>query len=200
MDARETTGGMTMKRVMVIVIAALLANGCTSDLAKNAAPVALIVTNTQQISRVDLLPGAANCDKDFGTVEVQAIEKNSNSGSINTAFNQVRITSYQVSYVRTDGGKAVPAPFVRSMDSLVTVGSAPAALGTKFVVLRTEDLSQAPFVSLLPSNGGRDPETGRATISMDVVLQLFGETLAGEKVSGSTHMPLSFCYNCGGCA
>jgi hypothetical protein len=35
---------------------------------------------------------------------------------------------------------------------------------------------------------------------MDVLVELFGETLAGERVSGSTRFPLDFCYNCGGCA
>jgi len=61
-------------------------------------------------------------------------------------------------------------------------------------------LSQAPFAALTPSGGGRDPETGKTVVTMDVILTIFGDTLAGERVSGSTRLTLDFCYSCGGCA
>ena len=47
---------------------------------------------------------------------------------------------------------------------------------------------------------GFDPETGRTTITMDLILEVFGQTLAGESVSGSTRMTLDFCVSCGGCS
>ena len=55
------------------------------------------------------------------------------------------------------------------------------------------------FAALLPVNGGRDPQTGKAFVSMDVIITLFGQTLAGERVSGSTKFPLTFCFDCNGC-
>ncbi len=45
-----------------------------------------------------------------------------------------------------------------------------------------------------------DPETHKPFVSMDVILEVFGSTLAGERVSGSTRMSLDFCFSCGGCA
>jgi hypothetical protein len=34
---------------------------------------------------------------------------------------------------------------------------------------------------------------------MDLILEIFGETLAGERVSGSTRLTVDFCVSCGGC-
>jgi hypothetical protein len=35
---------------------------------------------------------------------------------------------------------------------------------------------------------------------MDIILEVFGSTMAGERVSGSTRIPLDFCFDCAGCA
>jgi hypothetical protein len=34
---------------------------------------------------------------------------------------------------------------------------------------------------------------------MDVIIEVFGQTIAGENVSGSTRFPIDFCYHCQGC-
>jgi hypothetical protein len=184
------------KKTWVVGIAAL-AFACSGDLNRASSPVDLVVTNTQNISQIDLLPGAANCGQTIGTINIQAIVKNQNT--TDNRFNDVRITRYRVSYVRTDGGKTVPAPFVRSTDQLVTANGGATSLGS-FLVVDADALTQAPFAALIPTNGGRDPETNRPVVRMDVIVELFGQTLAGENVSGSTRFPLDFCYDCGGCA
>lgn len=193
---------MNVKKMMKAGAAAALlvvaVAGCSGEQGKSASPVALIVSNTQTLQQIDLAPNAANCDQDIGVILMQAVLKNPKQISDQT-FNNVRITSYRVSYVRTDGGKQVPAPFVRTIDALLTTGSAATSL-SKFLIIQGDALSQAPFVALRTENGGRDPETGRPQVMMDVLVELFGETLSGERVSGSTRFPLDFCYNCGGCA
>lgn len=186
----------------------VLTIGCSgNDLTKSASPVALIVSNTQILQHVDIT-GGTNCEKDLGTILMQAIAKNAtgSTGSTvppvgptpNTTFNQVRVFRYQVSYARTDGGKLVPAPYVRSMDTLLTVGGS--ASGSKFILMAPDGFLQAPFAALFPNNGGRDPDTGKAFVQMDIIVEIFGQTLAGENVSGSTRFPVDFCYNCGGCS
>ncbi len=185
-------------RFALIGVAILAMAGCNgNDLTRSASPVALIISTTQNLHTLDLT-GTPNCNQTIGTVNMQAVIKNPASGSTNTTFEQLRITSYQVSYVRTDGGKQVPAPFVVSMDVLLTPGGS--ITPATFLAFQTNALTQAPFVALLPANGGRDPDTGLSTVSMDLVLTLFGETLAGDKVTASTRVPLTFCYNCGGCS
>lgn len=190
---------MTKKLGLKGVVAAAMAIAtlsCGSDLAKSSAPVELVVSNSQTLQRIDLA-GGTGCNQSVGTIQMQARLKN--PSTVNQSFNDVRITRYRVSYIRTDGGKQVPAPIVRSMDSLLTAGGGSTSL-SNFLVLSSDALTQAPFVALLPVNGGRDPDTKRATITMDVIVEVFGQTLAGESVTGRTRFPLDFCYNCNGCS
>lgn len=182
---------------MAVVAAALTLSCNSSEFTRSASPVELVVTNVQGLQQIDIRPGAANCDVNIAEVVIRAILK-APLGDVNQQFNDVRITRYRVSYVRTDGGTLVPASFVRSIDLLVPANGTESDLGS-FLALQSEALSQAPFAALLPQNGGRDPETGRAVVRMDLILDVFGETLAGSNVAGRTRIPLDFCYNCGGC-
>lgn len=188
-------------RVALMAVAAFAVVSCSNEFARSSSPVELIVTNTQAIHRIDLAgdgnSGNQNCGLDIGKVNISARLKNPD---INTdqRFNDVRITRYRISYRRIDGGTLVPAPYVRPIDILVTANGS-AADFAKFQVFTSDAISQAPFVSLFPNNGGRDPETGRTVITMEVVLEVFGQTLSGTNVSASTSFPLDFCISCGGC-
>jgi hypothetical protein len=187
----------TMKKKLILAIVALAALGtlsCSSELTDNAAPVELVVTMTQTISQIDLEPTAAGCTGNVGTVNMQVIPKNATAEG---TLLSVRVRRYRVSYRRVDGGTMVPAPFVRSIDTLIGIGQT-AGL-TNFLILEGEAIAQAPFAALLPQNGGRDPETGRSTVKLEVVVEIFGETLGGENVYDSTTFPLDFCFACGGC-
>jgi hypothetical protein len=184
----------TMK-LTVLALAAVLVMSCGSELNNNAAPVELVVTHTQNLTRLDIAPNAPNCNQQIGEVEMQIFPKREGTGT--GTFTQVRVTRYRVSYRRTDGGTRVPAGFVRSIDTLITVGD---TTGSDFTILQSDALSQAPFASLQPQNGGVDAETGRGIIRMEVILEVYGETLGGDNVYDSTAFPLEFCYNCQGCA
>jgi hypothetical protein len=193
---------MNKTKQWLIATAALVmvvASGCNSDISRDGSPVLLTVTNTQALSRIDLAPTAPNCNTTIGSIQVRATLKNPDQTAANPSFNDVRINSYRVSYVRTDGGSQVPSPFVRTMDQLIPIGGAATSLGS-FLVVDPNALSQAPFVALQTNNGGRDPETGLKTVKMDVIVEVFGQTVAGERVSGTTRFPLDFCYVCNGCA
>jgi hypothetical protein len=172
---------------------------CSNEISKSASPIELVATNTQVLNRIDILNGAQNCSQPIGTIQLQAIVKNPASGSTNTTFEQVKLTSYTVSYTRTDGGKLVPASFTRAISGLLTPGGGSTSLNN-FLILTPEALLVAPFAALQPQNGGRDPDTLSPTIHMNVTVTVFGQTLAGDNVSASTIFPLDFCYNCNGCA
>lgn len=173
--------------------------GCSGELTDSAAPVELVATNSQNLQILDLDPAVAaadpDCAQDIGTINLQVFPKRANVTG-NAA--QVRVTRYRVSYQRTDGGKLVPAPFVRSMDTLIGVGED--ADVSKFLVVEPDAIVQAPFVALLPQNGGRDPDTGRPIVKMDVIMEFFGETLGGSNVYDATRFPLDFCYGTCGCS
>jgi len=185
-------------KTKVIVAAAALAAamfGCSGELTNSSAPVELVVTNSQDISHIDLA-GGSGCTNTIGTINLQVIPK---SSAASGDFLQVRVTRYRVSYQRTDGGRTVPQSFVRSTDQLIAVGGSPASL-SGFVVLEGDATIQAPFAALLPQNGGRDPDTQRPVVKMDVIVEIFGETLSGDRVYDATRFPLDFCYACGGCS
>lgn len=184
-------------RAALAVALAAASFSCNNEFTRSASPVELIVTNTQAIHRIDLNRTATGCNVNVGEILIEARLK-APSGA-DQRFNDVRVTRYRVSYVRTDGGTQVPAPFVRSIDLLISAGGGSSSLGS-FLILQSDAIGQSPFASLIPTNGGRDPETGRTVVTMDVVVEVFGETLAGTNVTGRTRFPLDFCFNCNGCA
>lgn len=188
---------MKNRLILIAVAAVSMATlSCSSELTNNAAPVELVVTNTQVLSRLDIDPNTTDtdCDEEIGTINMQVIPKNA---SATGDFVTVRAQRYRVSYRRTDGGTVVPAPFVRSMDALIGLNE---TVGSNFLVVEADSLTLAPFAALRPQNGNRDPETGRSTVKLEVILEVFGETLAGDNVYDSTAFPLEFCYACGGCS
>jgi hypothetical protein len=172
----------------LLILIALLASGC-NEMSRETAPVELIATATQTVSVIDILnpPGTV------GQILVRAIVKQSNPAD--SRFLDVRLRSYKVSYRRTDGGTLVPEPLVRATSGIVPVGGQGTPLND-FLLLETAQLRMAPFAALLPQNGGRDPETGRPDVKMDVVVDIFGETLAGDEVSARVIQAFTFCAGC----
>jgi hypothetical protein len=193
------------KRWISIAVATLMLPlmACNQeDIATQNSPVALIVSHTQNLTKIDLA-GGANCDKNAGSINLESFIKNPNAIGSNEQItrtpelNNIRITRYRVSYQRLDGGTLVPASFVRSIDIVIKPGGT--SDDNLFTVFQVDALTQAPFAALV-SGSGRDPETNRQVISMDVIVEVFGATLAGENVNGSTRFPFQFCNNCGGCS
>jgi hypothetical protein len=189
----------TMKnKILLTAVAVLVAAfaGCNGELSDTSAPVELLVTNTQNLTVLDIGPNTdPDCDESVGTINMRVLPKNA---SATGNLLQVRVSRYRVSYVRTDGGTQVPAPFVRSLDTLIAVNGSSAI--SNITILEADALNQAPFAALQPQNGGRDPQTGRPLIKMEVIVEVFGETLGGDNVYDATRFPLDFCYSCGGCS
>lgn len=194
---------MRMKKIALIAAIALPSVAILScnSIGRESAPVELVVSGTQNLNQIDLQPGAAGCATSIGTVQlsVRLLQSQTNSKlPTNNSFNDVKLDRYQVTYQRTDNGRLVPPTFVRSTAQLLTAAG-PAQSLSDFIAFETNALNQAPFAALLPQNGGKDPETGLGFVKMDIILTVYGETLAGERVQGSARFPLNFCYNCGGC-
>jgi hypothetical protein len=192
-----------MKQIALIAAIALPSVAILScnSIAKESAPVELVVSGTQNLNQVDLKAGAAGCNTSLGTVlmSVRLLQNQSDPlHPVNNSFNDVKLDRYQVTYLRTDNGKLVPPSFVRSTSQVITAGGAAQSL-SDFLAFETNAFNLAPFAALQPQNGGRDPETGLTFVKMDIILTVYGETLAGERVQGSARFPVNFCYNCGGC-
>jgi hypothetical protein len=182
-----------MKRTGIVLLGALLglvAAGC-GEVERQTAPVELVATATINQMILDLADPPPT--QPLSTVLVRAFVKRLDP--LDTRFLDVRLQSYRVSYVRTDGGRLVPAPFTVPINQLVPVGAAAIPLDN-FIVFEPLATTRAPFAALLPQNQGIDPETGRRTVGMDVVVEIFGETLAGARVHTTTRFPVEICYGC----
>lgn len=178
--------------VMLLSVAVLSCN----SVARESSPVLLVVSGTQNLNQIDLQAGAAGCATSIGTVQLSV--RLLDATASRTDLDDVKLDRYQVTYQRTDGGKLIPPTFVRSTAQVLTAGGGAQAL-SDFIAFETNAINQAPFAALLPQNGGKDPDTGLPFVKMDIILTVYGSTLAGERVSGSARFPVNFCYNCGGC-
>ncbi|MGH9457581.1 MAG: hypothetical protein ACRD2J_08085 [Thermoanaerobaculia bacterium] len=171
----------------------MLVLGC-QEAANEPAPVDLVATAVQDLQVIDI--NDPECGQ-AAAVTVRNIIKRPGVAP-DERFLDVRLTSYRVTYRRTDGGTLVPRPFMRSLSLLVPATGQATDLGD-FLLFEPGAVNQAPFAALRPANGGVDPETGRRNVTMEVILDFFGETLSGEEVSARARMEFTFCLGCGGC-
>lgn len=194
--------GMRMKKIALIAAVVLPSVAILSchQIARESGSVELVVGGTQTLNQIDLQAGSGGCAGTIGSVSLRIVLLQNQQGNLPTTntFNDVKLDRYQVTYLRTDGGTLVPPPFVRSTAQVITVTGGAQSLGD-FVAFETNAFNLAPFAALLPQNGSRDPETGLSFVKLNIILTVFGQTLAGDRVQGSATFPVNFCYNCGGC-
>lgn len=177
----------TLRSGLLAATMLVMASGC-NETNRSRAAVQLVASTSQDVLVVDFAnPPAGN----IGTITIRAIPL----GGTISQYSDVRLLNYRVSYRRTDGGTQVPEPFIRATSGIVPVGGPGQSLNN-FVIVQADALNQAPFVALLPQNGGRDPETGQDVVKMDAVIEIYGETLGGDRVSASATIPLWFCIGC----
>jgi hypothetical protein len=188
---------MEMRVIVTSTAAGLIAfglSGC-SDLNRQEERQSLIVTITPRASAVDVGAGAVANDS-FGTINVRApFLSEDNHIPMDNTFKDVLLRSYRVTYARTDGGREVPQPFTRSIGGRLSTGTSTSL--SEFQAFQPGAFERAPFAGLLPRNGGRDRETGKPFVEMEVVIEVVGETLSGERVTGMARSPLTFSFRGG---
>ena len=177
---------------LLLAVGAMLGfASCGSDINESGSPVELVASFDQDILVFDYEP-TNGCTSGVGTLNVRSVIKTQNS---DLRFLDVKLSTVRVTYKRTDGGTVVPSAYVQALSGVITAGGSGDVSG--FLIFDPNALRQAPFAALLPENGARDPETGQQTITIEIKIEVFGETPSSEKVATSTRFPLSFCYGCG---
>jgi len=179
--------------LLLLALGALfgLASCSGNDINQSGAPVELVASFDQKILVYDWEP-VTGCDTGVGTLNLASVIKSTTG---DTRFLGVKLSTIRISYKRTDGGTVVPPTYVQALSGTIDAGSTGQVSG--FLLFDPNALRQAPFAALLPENGGRDPETGKGAITIETKIEVFGETLSGEKVTTDTRFPISFCYGCG---
>ncbi|MGH9460246.1 MAG: hypothetical protein ACRD1X_03455 [Vicinamibacteria bacterium] len=123
---------------------------------------------------------------DYGIVQMSAVLKNQNQ--LNPTFlNDVTITSYRVTYTRSDGrntpGVDVPYPFDGGTNFLVTVGGSDSTRA--FILVRIQAKLEPPLVNM--SGGG-----GASALSAIAEIQFFGHDGAGRPISAKGFLNIHF--------
>lgn len=185
------TNGIKKLMALATMLVAGLILSCEGA-ANEPAPVDLVASWDEPIHVVDF--NDPECPS-LGTITLRAIPKGTFS---DTDFLDVQLKAYRVSYRRRDGGTLVPASFTRTTSLLVPSSGTATALGS-FLAFEPGALNQAPFAALFPINGGIDPETGKRSIDVDLIIDFYGETLSGEGVNARAQTAITFCAGCGGC-
>jgi hypothetical protein len=168
-----------MKRssaTFLVLAAAVLAAACTNKEGEREAPVFITVAIPLQPGFVDVsTPAPVQID----TINLVSHLKNANATDP-LHFADVNLESYRVTFRRTDGGTAVPAPQTFGGGGLLPSGGQTTL--NNFPVMYASAIQASPLDQLLPFNGGIDRETGRTEIDTAFDVVFFGRTVSGHRV------------------
>lgn len=102
------------------------------------------------------------------------------------------LNEWVVTFTRTDGG-TVASPTWRNFYSVYVPAGGSATL-QNYRVMPVEYLSQPPLNQLWPQNGGFDKETGKNNIRQRMRVDIYGKTVAGERVTTGFEFTVRFYY------
>jgi hypothetical protein len=163
-----------------IGLLALAVLGCNARTDKTDGPVILTIVGTttiviplsESVSAATQAGGSA-----IGSMTLTTVLKEPNGTS--SPLESVEMDSYQVTYARADRGTRVPPPFSQSLFGSIAPGGTDVL--TNFPWIGLAQLTSSPLVDL--AQRGLDPETGSATIRLNVSLVFFAHTFSGKRVT-----------------
>lgn len=154
--------------------------GCRSRTDRSSGTVILSVSNFDQLPvQVSVATGPFQ----IPSLTLQNVPKDPTGTT--SDLQTIELRSYQVTYTRRDAGHRNPPPLVQGIFGNVPVGSNFTLSNAVFLSL---DQTGNPPLSDL-TRFGRDTETGSAVVVLDVTMQFFGRTLAGDDVASA---PVTF--------
>lgn len=113
-------------------------------------------------------------------------------GTVLSQQSDAILNEWVVTFTRTDGG-TVTSPMWRNNYSVYVPAGGNASL-SNYRVMPVEFLSQPPLNQLWPQNGGFDKETGKDNIRQKIRVDIYGKTVAGQKVSVGFEFTVRFYY------
>jgi hypothetical protein len=116
---------------------------------------------------------------------------NQNNPPTSSPYSTVQVTSYRVTFVRTDAGNDVPAGFQQALTASVTAGGGDTVI-EGLTICRADQKLQPPLYYLTPFSYGFEPGTGYTAISCNCIIDVYGQTLAGDEVFASGAIAVNF--------
>jgi len=178
-------------RITRIGLAALLAFailGCGGNHSSDTvAPVTLSVDITEGVADVDV------------SVPVDVVIPNmtfdSQAKSPDAVLSQqqdVILSEWVITPERSDGGTVASPPWHNFYTVYVPAGGN--ATLQNYRIFPSDYFHEMPLSQLFPENGGFDAETGRRNIRQRLRVEVFGKTVAGDKISVPFDVDVNFFY------
>lgn len=187
---------MISRRVALVacILSLIVLPACNDNIDDVASPVWITVSSVEASSS----PFGDVYDSELGTfmpdtvkVTLTAHYSNQNEPPTGTAYTTVQITSYRVTFARTDNGVDVPAGFQEALTVSLDAGAGSVTVDG-LTIVRSGQKLQPPLYYLTPFSYGFEPGTGYTTISCNCIIDFYGHTLAGEPVSASAGIGINF--------
>ncbi len=187
---------MITRRVALVacILSLIVLPACNDSIDDVASPVWISVSSIEPASS----PFGDVYDSELGSfmpdtvkVSITANYSNQTTPPTGTAYTTVQITSYRVTFARTDNGVDVPAGFQEALTVSVEAGGGSVTVDGLTIVRAGQKL-QPPLYYLTPFSYGFEPGTGYTTISCNCIIDFYGHTLAGEPVSASAGIGINF--------
>jgi hypothetical protein len=179
---------MKITRIGLAACIALTIFGCGGNQSSDTvAPVFLTVDITEGVADVDI-------SVPFDVV-IPAMNINSQAKSPSAVLSQqqdVVLSEWVVTPVRTDGG-TVASPLWRNFYN-VTVPAGGSANLRNYRIFPSDYFQIAPLNQLFPQNPGYDRETGLRNIRQRLQVEVFGKTIAGDRISLRFDVNVNFFY------
>jgi hypothetical protein len=181
---------MKANRLALCIVAALavLAAGCSNHSADTEAPVFLSVAITQGAADVDM---SVPVDVVITSMTFDSHFKSPDQTSASSQ-EDVILSEWVVTPIRTDGGTVASPVWHNYYEVYVPAGGT--ATLQNYRIFPSDFFTQPPLNQLFPENGGIDVETGKRTIRQRLHIEVYGKTVAGERISLPFDVNLNFYY------
>jgi len=104
----------------------------------------------------------------------------------------VILDQWGITCTRSDGGTVASPQWQTFYTVYVPAGGSANVQNAR--VFPEEYFTQAPLYQLFPQNGGFDTETGQTSIRQKLHVEVFGKTVAGQKISVAFDLNYKFAY------
>lgn len=167
----------------------------TNDIGKSRPPTYLRASISENLAYIpsDLIEVGQPVQPDTVTVALENIPKHENSHEWSFPITgdqgmaDVWLSTYRVSFTRTDGGTAVPQSFTNSVTFQIKANE---SISRVFLVT-TPEMKKLPPLDIITA-GGVDPETHQHFINCNVKLEFWGKNGAGQELYANCSVPIVF--------
>ncbi len=173
--------------ILAAVAVLAMLGGCANHTADSEAPVFLSADLRQGVVDIDI---SVPVDVAIPNLEIASHLKNPNG--VISQQEDVFLNEWVVTPVRTDGG-TVASPVWHNFLPVYVPAGGTASL-QNYRIFPSDYFLQPPLNQLFPENGGHDTETGKRTIRQRAHIEIFGQTVAGRKLSLVFDINLNFFY------